>query len=359
MASELQSIYSYGVDLISILQSSFPDGESFFMDISKIFDPKYVFTIYFPIIFALQWAIGVKLLGTIIVVEWLNQVLKWLMHGDRPYWWVHEVEVAYNSTSLLPEIFQYRSTCETGPGMPSGHSMAMSAAWYVVVQSFVDRVVKPSKMSASLKQQSIQLLWAAFVVIQTLVVMSRMYIAAHFPHQCALGLFLGVSVAHQVYGSSKWLNLKRGQWLLVASVILASAIGTYSFLLLTGRNPAWSISQAYKWCAKREYIHVDTTPFYSLTRYSGAAFGLGLGLTSTYFSQTERTSFTRVQTMVTLVLGLILGYGAELAHVAIPKTNESVFYTLEFLLNVVFPYSAIALIPYAVMKSSAAKVKSL
>ena len=69
-----------------------------------------------------------------------------LMHGDRPYWWVHEVEAAYNSTSLLPEIYQYRSTCETGPGMPSGHSMAMSAAWYVVVQSFVDKVVKPSKM---------------------------------------------------------------------------------------------------------------------------------------------------------------------------------------------------------------------
>jgi glucose-6-phosphatase len=134
--------------------------------------------------------------------------------------------------------------------------------------------------SASSKQQSIQLLWGAFVVIQTLIVMSRMYIAAHFPHQCALGLFLGVSIAHQIYGSSKWLNLKRSQWLLVASLILASAIGTYSFLLLTGRNPAWSISQAYKWCAKREYIHVDTTPFYSLTRYSGAAFGLGLGLTS-------------------------------------------------------------------------------
>ncbi len=47
------------------------------MDISKIFDPKYVFTVYFPFIFALQWALGVKLLGTIIVVEWLNQVLKW------------------------------------------------------------------------------------------------------------------------------------------------------------------------------------------------------------------------------------------------------------------------------------------
>ena len=114
-----------------------------------------------------------------------------LMHGDRPYWWVHEMEVTYNSTAILPEIFQYRSTCETGPGMPSGHSMAMSAAWYVVVHSFIERVVKTSKMSPSMKQQSTHLLWGAFALIQTLVIMSRMYIAAHFPHQCFLGLFLG------------------------------------------------------------------------------------------------------------------------------------------------------------------------
>ena len=65
---------------ISVDADRFPDGESFFMDISKIFDPKYVFTVYFPLIFALQWAIGIKLLGTIIVVEWLNQVLKWYVN---------------------------------------------------------------------------------------------------------------------------------------------------------------------------------------------------------------------------------------------------------------------------------------
>lgn len=77
-----------------------------------------------------------------------------------------------------------------------------------------------------------------------------------------------------------------------------------------------------------------------------------------FFSETDRTNFSRVQTIATLVLGLALGYGAEVAHVAIPKTNESVFYTLEFLLNVAFPYSAIALGPYAVMRSASTKVKS-
>lgn len=59
-----------------------------------------------------------------------------------------------------------------------------------------------------------------------------------------------------------------------------------------------------------------------------------------------------------MVMGLILGFGAELAHVAIPKHNETVFYTLEFLLNVVYPFSAIALAPYAVMKYTNDKVKA-
>lgn len=47
------------------------------MDVSRVFDPKYVFTLYLPVVYALQWALGVRLLGTIVVVEWLNQVLKW------------------------------------------------------------------------------------------------------------------------------------------------------------------------------------------------------------------------------------------------------------------------------------------
>ena len=86
--------------------------------------------------------------------------------------------------------------------------------------------------------------------------------------------------ARYIYGASKWLSMSRREWLLLASFVLISAIGTYSVLLVTGSDPSWSISRAVKWCVKREYIHVDTTPFYSLSRYSGAVFGLGLGLTS-------------------------------------------------------------------------------
>lgn len=112
------------------------------------------------------------------------------MHGDRPYWWIHEMEMQ-NTTRILPDILQYSSTCETGPGTPSGHSMAMSAVWYVLTQCIVDHVIRPSNLSGSRKTQATQAAWAVFALVQSLVVMSRLYIAAHFPHQCALGLILG------------------------------------------------------------------------------------------------------------------------------------------------------------------------
>ena len=87
-------------------------------------------------------------------------------------------------------------------------------------------------------------------------------------------------MAKIVFGSSKWLHLNRIQWVFVGIFIFGSANGMYWLLALIGDDPAWSINEAQRWCDKPENIHVDTMPFYSLMRYSGAAFGLGLGLTS-------------------------------------------------------------------------------
>lgn len=50
----------------------------------------------------------------------------------------------------MSEIHQYSGTCETGPGMPSGHSMTMSAIWYVVVHAIVEHVVEPSALRYNL-----------------------------------------------------------------------------------------------------------------------------------------------------------------------------------------------------------------
>jgi glucose-6-phosphatase len=68
-------------------------------------------------------------------------------------------------------------------------------------------------------------------------------------------------MAKLAFGSTEWINFGRMRWILVSTVIMASALGTYLILLLTGGDPAWSISEALKWCDKIENIHIDTMPF--------------------------------------------------------------------------------------------------
>lgn len=76
------------------------------------------------------------------------------------------------------------------------------------------------------------------------------------------------------------------------------------------------------------------------------------------FGLTDRSRFSALQTAATMALGLVAGGAAHLAHDLIPKTNESVFYSLEFVLNVALPYVIVSLVPYAVAVSSSAKAKS-
>lgn len=58
-----------------------------------------------------------------------------------------------------------------------------------------------------------------------------------------------------------------------------------------------------------------------------------------------------------MTLGLAAGAAAHVGHILIPKTDESVFYSLEFVLNVALPYVIVALVPYAVAASRSGKSK--
>ena len=77
-----------------------------------------------------------------------------------------------------------------------------------------------------------------------------------------------------------------------------------------------------------------------------------------FFTRTERKDFSKRQIFANVLLSLALGYATDMAHVFIPKTNETVFYTLAFLLNIAFPYAVIALAPYAVVLCTGRKEKA-
>ena len=61
-----------------------------------------------------------------------------LLHGERPYWWVHETSLY----QVAPTIHQYSLTCETGPGTESLHAyhvyMSLSKILCVLLTALIE-----------------------------------------------------------------------------------------------------------------------------------------------------------------------------------------------------------------------------
>ncbi|PRD30138.1 UNVERIFIED_CONTAM: Glucose-6-phosphatase 2 [Trichonephila clavipes] len=81
----MEAIYQTDVAIIEVLQSwkfcshfhRFLQYEQVFISISNIFDPRYAFLLYFPIVFSMDWFIGRKLMWVVVTAEWMNHLLKW------------------------------------------------------------------------------------------------------------------------------------------------------------------------------------------------------------------------------------------------------------------------------------------
>ncbi|XP_015777315.1 PREDICTED: glucose-6-phosphatase 2-like [Acropora digitifera] len=140
----MDALYDEGIRLILYLQKSWSSWDNEMLFLSKFGDPRNNFLIYFPIFYHWSAELGVSVLWTAVISEWFNLVLKWILQGERPYWWVHESSKWMNVT-----LKQYELTCETGPGSPSGHAMVTSAVFCLVVlwftQSLRENVQHQSK----------------------------------------------------------------------------------------------------------------------------------------------------------------------------------------------------------------------
>lgn len=179
-----------------------------------------------------------------------------------------------------------------------------------------------------------------FLPAQVLTLLSRIFISAHFPHQCLLGLLAGLAAVRLAYlpGSAMaaWCA-QRPNWLLaVWSLLLpASALAVYSGLQFLGLDPGWSVGQARKYCAHAAWVHVDTTPFYALVRYAGAGVGLASVYQQHHAGERRCPASSRAVELIQLVVGLMLGALAVHLHALVPRSNLILFYSLEFALNAV------------------------
>ncbi|RWS26625.1 glucose-6-phosphatase-like protein [Leptotrombidium deliense] len=332
-------LHENSVSAISLLQNRFYQQKDFMFAISTIFDPRYAFLFFSPLVFSLDRYAGRKLMWVAVFAEWANMLLKWILHGERPYWWIHETNV-YNKTHM-PDVQQFFLTCETGPGSPSGHAMVTAASLYVIIEALLRR-----KGTLTKRLMINRIFWSVYTIIVCTVSLSRVYIAAHFPHQCALGMIIGIAVAILVSN----LNIDRFQrkhYFAGTLFLLTSVLSTFVVLKAFGMNPMWSVDRALKWCAKREYVHLDTTPFFSVTRFAGFFLGMGIGLHSSLFKRASKVRFTTPMKILSAILSLAACKASE--FIALPS-NTLLFYSSAFAISSILPLIFIALIPFIIAK---------
>ncbi|XP_033027128.1 glucose-6-phosphatase-like [Lacerta agilis] len=338
-------LHSTGVQATSYLQENFMDYQDWFVFISTVADLKTTFFVFFPIWFQLKEAVGIRLIWVAVIGDWLNLVFKWILFGQRPYWWVHETD--YYGSATPPVIQQFPITCETGPGSPSGHTMGSSGVYYVMVTALLSQLLPLQKETLAARCLR-GLLWAGFWTVQLCVCLSRVFLAAHFPHQVISGVILGMLVAVFFEHVRSIYNASLRRYVGTTFFLFGFALSFYLLLKMLGVDLLWTLEKAHKWCERPEWVHIDTTPFASLLRNLGILLGLGLGLNSPMYAQSckgkqsQRLAF-RLSCIVCSLSVLHLFDSFEL-----PTDREILFYILSFGRNTCAHICAVALIPYCI-----------
>ncbi|KAM9426579.1 glucose-6-phosphatase 3 [Pholidichthys leucotaenia] len=326
----MEAVHTQGVWLAEILQQSTKTQERFWLVATHLGDPKAAFLFVFPFTYFISRRVGVAVLWVAALSEWLNLVLKWLLFGERPFWWIGESQLFVNNK---PKILQFASTCETGPGSPSGHMMVSGAVWWVVVSSLGSLLY--SRTHSVVLSAAPYLL---YMLMLAAVGVSRIFILAHFPHQvvagCVAGLVLGVVLSRRVPEGRPLLF-----FFCFSFGLLFSALMLYAGLHKLGINLSWSIALAKKWCSRAEWIRLDTAPFSSLTRDCGALLGLGL---AQYWKPGgwPLSWAPRALCLAVSSMGLY-----HVNRLPLPVQPQGLFYVLFFVKFVLVPLIVMVLVP--------------
>uniref|UniRef100_A0A672R5Q3 glucose-6-phosphatase n=1 Tax=Sinocyclocheilus grahami TaxID=75366 RepID=A0A672R5Q3_SINGR len=256
-----------------------------------------------------------------------ENLFQWVvLFGERLYWW------------------QFSIACETGPGSPSGHAMGSAGVGYVMVTAVLSTVAE--RRPPPLHYRCLQLmLWMLLGLVELLVCMSRVYLAAHFPHQVISGVISGIIVA-EIFSRVQWIysaSLKK--YVCVTLYLLFFAVGLYVLLKAVGVDLLWILAKAQKWCISPDWVLLDSTPFASLLRNMGTLFGLGLGLHLSGYNETAGRKHSSSISIRTGCIGVSLVLLQLLDKMTSSSSNQLLFYLLSFCKSAVALVLPTALVP--------------
>jgi membrane-associated phospholipid phosphatase len=165
----METIFRSGIDFILRLQ-----GLGGWLEIPmKLFSflgTEDFFMLALPIIYwSVNASAGLRIGAILLLSGSLNDTLKLVLHGPRPYWLTTQLKVLAAETSF---------------GVPSGHAQIAASLW---------------GLAASLLARPWA--WAAAVFVIGMIGLSRLYLAVHFPHDVLLGWMLGALV---LWAFSRW-----------------------------------------------------------------------------------------------------------------------------------------------------------
>lgn len=139
------------------------------MEVFSFFGTEYFFLLLLP---ALYWCLeagtGLRVGIILLLCSSVNESLKLVFHGPRPYWY-------------SADIIRYAG--ETSFGVPSGHSQSAFAVWGMLAACI-------GKWWG----------WAIAILIIGAIGISRLYLGVHFPHDVLLGWLIGAILL--------WLTLR-------------------------------------------------------------------------------------------------------------------------------------------------------
>ncbi|XP_062382274.1 glucose-6-phosphatase catalytic subunit 1 [Sardina pilchardus] len=339
----MDHMQGYGVLTTEYLQTNYKEAQGWFLWVSWAADLRNTFFVFFPLWFHLKESVGIKLIWVAVIGDWLNLVFKWILFGERPYWWVHETSYFGDSK---PHIEQYPMTCETGPGSPSGHAMGAAGVYYAMVTALLTIALSKKKKRSSTKGMYLRgALWTFFWAVQVCVCLSRVFIAAHFPHQVFAGVFTGMAVA-EAFNRVQWIySASMKKYFGVTLFLTSFAVGFYVLLKAVGVDLLWTLEKAQTHCINPAWVHMDSTPFASLLRNMGTLFGLGLGLHSPLRTETKKSSGTTYRAGCVIASLLLLHLFDSIKP---PTHTAALFYLLSFCKSATVPLATVSIIPYCV-----------
>ncbi|XP_065076241.1 glucose-6-phosphatase 3-like isoform X2 [Ochlerotatus camptorhynchus] len=248
----------------SHLLYSFSRYEDFLALVTKAFDPKILFLTVIPLVAGLSTRIYSRLLLSVLLTEYFNTLLKWILAEDRPFWWVRETKEF--TTLNRPKLYQNELTCEPSPGNPSGHLMTSTTYLYVIFSVLEEAGLQYGK-------SVVIALRICYYLSLLLISISRMYFGCHFLHQCIIGILLGVAMTKLTMSLSfeKYLTkMTRKRRLAYCSLICMVLLLVYWGQKLFGIDPQWSVKMAFKWCDDPFYLDPSTTLVFSIIRLTGS-----------------------------------------------------------------------------------------